>query len=215
MNIGARREGRTWGMGGAAERAVAAKNSSVISFQTCSTGENRQFKVPKSISGIHSGTGINRTGTVAELPRNPVELMARHYEDDIVDFTGETTRRLRPPARYQGRIRSIFVAVVSACDPRHFRPADLPLLERFCEATALAEQAAEKLAIEGPVVDGRLSAWFLVHQSASKMASGLALRLRLGPQSRAPRAPKTIPQTPSFYETLELEANNDDDAEPH
>jgi hypothetical protein len=141
--------------------------------------------------------------------------MARHYDDGVTDFDGEMTRRLRPPARFQGRIRSIFVGVVSACDPRHFRPADLPLLERFVEATALAETAAEHLAREGPVVDGKPSAWFLVHQSASKMASGLALRLRLGPQSRAPRQPKTVPQTPSFYETLELEANNDDDAEPH
>jgi phage terminase small subunit len=136
--------------------------------------------------------------------------MARHYEDDTVDFTGEATRRLRPPSRLQGRAKDIFIEVVTGCDPRHFRPADLPLLERYAEACALAEKAAEMLAAEGAVVDDKVNPWFSVHASATKTVNGLALRLRLGPQSRAPRQPKTIPQPTSYYERLELEADDDD-----
>ena len=136
--------------------------------------------------------------------------MARHYEDDTIDFTGEATRRLRPPSRLQGRAKEIFIATVTGCDPRHFRPADLPLLERYAEASALAEKAAEMLGAEGAVVDDKVNPWFSVHASATKTVNGLALRLRLGPQSRAPRAPKTVPQPTSFYETLELEADDDD-----
>ena len=136
--------------------------------------------------------------------------MARHYEDDSVDFTGEVTRRLRPPPRLQGRAKEIFIATVTGCDPRHFRPADLPFLERFAESSALAEEAAAKLATEGVVVDGKPNPWFAVHQAATKTMNSLALRLRLTPQSRSPRQPKTIPQPTSFYETLELEADDDD-----
>lgn len=139
--------------------------------------------------------------------------MGRHYDtDDVLEFDGRPTRRLRPPARLQGRAKAVFIETVTGCDPKHFRSSDLHLLERYAEATALAEQATAKLAAEGTVVDGKVSPWFLVHQSATKTASGLALRLRLGPQSRAPRAPKTEPVTAtSYYEQLELEGDGDAD----
>jgi hypothetical protein len=139
--------------------------------------------------------------------------MGRHYDtDDVPEFDGRATRRLRPSARLQGRAKAIFIETVSGCDPRHFRSSDQHLLERYCEATALAEQAAEKLAVEGSVVDDRVSPWFFVHQSATKTASGLALRLRLGPQSRAPRQPKTEPVVAtSYYDRLELEEGDDAD----
>jgi len=136
--------------------------------------------------------------------------VARHYEDDTVDFTGEATRRLRPPPRLQGRAKEIFIATVTGCDPRHFCPADLPFLERFAESSALAEEAAAKLVEEGVVVDGKPNPWFAVHQASCKTMNALALRLRLTPQSRSPRAPKTVPAPTSYYETLELEANDDD-----
>jgi phage terminase small subunit len=144
--------------------------------------------------------------------------MGRHYDtDDVLEYDGRPTRRLRPPPRLRDRAKAIFIETVTGCDPRHFRSSDLHLLERYCEATALAEKAAAKLAEEGSVVDGKVSPWFQVHQGAAKTASGLALRLRLGPQSRAPRQPKTEPVTAtSYYEQLELEAGDaDDEAEPH
>jgi len=103
---------------------------------------------------------------------------------------------------------------VTSCDPRHFRPADLPLMARYCEAVVLAEQAAGELAACGVVIDGKASAWFGVHQSACKTVSVLALRLRLGPQARQPRAHKTSTGPVSYYERLELEGTRDDEAKP-
>jgi len=141
--------------------------------------------------------------------------VGRHYDtDDVLEFDGRATRRLRPPARLQGRAKAVFIETVTGCDPRHFCSSDVHLLERYAEATAAAEQAAEKLAAEGSVVDGKVSPWFQVHQGAAKTASGLALRLRLGPQSRAPRAPKTEPMAAtSYYEQLELEGDDADGAD--
>jgi len=107
--------------------------------------------------------------------------MRSTYETlDSVEYTGERTRRLRPPARLQGRAKAIFIETVSGCAVGHFRASDLPLLER--------------------------------HQSATKTIAGLALRLRLGPQSRSPRAPKTAAAPTSYYEELELEGIRDDEA---
>jgi phage terminase small subunit len=139
--------------------------------------------------------------------------MRSTYETlDSVEYTGERTRRLRPPARLQGRAKAIFIETVSGCAVGHFRASDLPLLERYCEACALAETAAAKLGVEGAVVDDKISPWFTAHQSATKTIAGLALRLRLGPQSRSPRAPKTAAAPTSYYEELELEGIRDDEA---
>jgi len=60
--------------------------------------------------------------------------MRSTYETlDSVEYTGERTRRLRPPARLQGRAKAIFIETVSGCAVGHFRASDLPLLERYCE----------------------------------------------------------------------------------
>jgi hypothetical protein len=138
--------------------------------------------------------------------------MRKTYEtDDADDYSGQGTRRLKPPARLQGRERQVFVDTVLGCAAGHFQPADLPLLERYAEAVALAEQAAGELTSTGAVTsDGKPSAWFAIHASACKTVTTLALRLRLGPQSRAPRAPKTTSSATSFYDRMELEGDDDD-----
>jgi hypothetical protein len=56
--------------------------------------------------------------------------------------------------------------------------------------------------------DGRVSPWFTIHHQATKSLTGLALRL--GTQSRTPRAPKTQAATISYYERMTLEATRDD-----
>ena len=142
--------------------------------------------------------------------------MARHYRtDDVLDYSGQATRRLRPPARLKGRARAIFVATVSGCATEHFRSSDLPFLERFAESSALAEEAAEKLADEGMVThDNKLSPWFAAHQAATKTMNSLALRLRLTPQSRSPRAVKTQPGPQSYYDLMKLEGSRDGDGGP-
>jgi hypothetical protein len=49
--------------------------------------------------------------------------------------------RLKSPASLSDAERVIFVALVTTCDARHFRPSDLPLLVRHVEACALADLA--------------------------------------------------------------------------
>jgi phage terminase small subunit len=133
---------------------------------------------------------------------------------DTPEFSGEAApRRLRPSGRLTGRARSLFTETVADCAMGHFRKSDRPLLERYCEACALAEQAAAKLAEEGVVVDGRLSPWFPAHASACKTANNLALRLRLSPQSRSPRAPKTQATPPSYYDLMEDDDGDEDGAD--
>jgi phage terminase small subunit len=86
-----------------------------------------------------------------------------------------------------------------------FRESDLSLLCRWAELTVMAEQAAGELAAQGMVADGKISPWFTVHQQATRGLALLALRLRLSPQARADKAPKTLPSAVSYYERMTLE----------
>jgi hypothetical protein len=116
----------------------------------------------------------------------------------------------------KGRPRAIFIHVVSNVAVGHFRPADQEPLERYCEAQALAEMAAQKLFGDdaGPVdATGKLSAWFQVHTVASRTANSLASRLRLTVSARSPKAVKTQATQPSYYDLMTLEEDDDDDAD--
>jgi hypothetical protein len=85
------------------------------------------------------------------------------------------------------------------------------LLCRWAEVTVMAEMAAAELQANGLLApDRKPSVWFRIHLEATKALSGLALRLRLGPQSRAPRAPKTKAASISYYDRMTLEATRDD-----
>jgi hypothetical protein len=64
----------------------------------------------------------------------PAGTVRQSYEtSDIVEYSG-AGRHLRPPTTLGVRERAVFVDLVTGCDPRHFRPADLPLMARYCEA---------------------------------------------------------------------------------
>jgi phage terminase small subunit len=91
--------------------------------------------------------------------------------------------RLQPPGHLSADERQRFVAIVEACDAKHFRPSDASLLSRFCEADALAERAAKELR-KHPVVDGKASAWLAVQEKSVRALVSLSMRLRLSPQSR-------------------------------
>jgi phage terminase small subunit len=97
--------------------------------------------------------------------------------------------RLLPPASLSDAERAVFVDVVTACDPTHFQPSDLPLLCRYCEAAVLGEQAALELR-RGAVVDGKPSPWITIQEKAVRAMVSLSMRLRLSPQSRID--PKTL-----------------------
>jgi hypothetical protein len=72
---------------------------------------------------------------------------------------------------------AIFLDLVNSLHPTHFEPADATLLGQYCEAAALAARSAARLQ------DGDVAALGIWEKSTRTM-SGLALRLRIGPQSR-------------------------------
>jgi hypothetical protein len=83
---------------------------------------------------------------------------------------------------------AIFLDLVNSLHPTHFEPADATLLGQYCEAAALAARSAARLQ------DGDVAALGIWEKSTRTM-SGLALRLRIGPQSRGERAKAGRPLT--------------------
>jgi hypothetical protein len=127
---------------------------------------------------------------------------------------GTGKRRLSAPSTLGDREKAHFLALVSRCPASQFEPSDLPLLCRWAELCAMAEEASEHLATQDLVVDGKLNPWFVAHQMATKSLSGLALRLKVSPQARSPKAPKTRPMTLSYYEQQALLEEADEDTKP-
>jgi len=116
--------------------------------------------------------------------------------------------RLRPPPTLSESERAIFIDIVAACDANHFRASDLPLLCRYAEACALAEQAAQELRQGGAVIGGRPSPWIMVQEKANRTIVALSMRLRLSPQSRAPNNPSRKPPT-SAYDRMRIETDDE------
>jgi phage terminase small subunit len=122
--------------------------------------------------------------------------------------------RIRPPDCLSDLEKKVFRDLVAACPADQFRRSDVGLLCRWAELSVMAEQAAFEMTTHGKVTpDGRPSPWLSVYMQATKQLNGLALRLRLGPQSRASKAPKSLPRELSYYEQMELEEADDDDAD--
>jgi len=81
----------------------------------------------------------------------------------------------------------VFAHVVNSVDPSHFSDVDLPLLESYAVAAHLASEAADHLAAEGTVIDGKASPWLGAKEKADKLLVALSARLRICPQSRFDR----------------------------
>jgi hypothetical protein len=130
---------------------------------------------------------------------------ANYQTTEVVPY-GER-RYLRPPDTLSDAQRRCFVDLVASLPAFHFKPADLSLLCRWAEASAAAERAAFEMEQPGGMVtaDGKLSPWFTIHASATKTLNGLALRLRLGPQSRASKQSKKEPAPVSVYDRLRMQ----------
>ena len=96
--------------------------------------------------------------------------------------------RLTPPATLSEAERVVFIDLVSACDPKHFKPSDLPLLTRYVETVAMSDHAGRKLRAD--VLKGRPSQWLSTQERLVKMMIVLARQLRLTVLTRTD--PKTI-----------------------
>jgi phage terminase small subunit len=123
--------------------------------------------------------------------------------------------RIRPPDCLSDLEKKVFRDLVATCPAGQFKKSDVGLLCRWAELSVMAEQAAFEMTTHGRVTpDGKVSPWLSVYMQATKNLNGLALRLRLGPQSRASKAPKSLPRELSFYEQMQLdEAEGNDDGD--
>jgi hypothetical protein len=111
--------------------------------------------------------------------------------------------RLRPPANLDGPERDLFVALIAANPPTHFRESDMPLLLQYCAAAVLSERAVAELRA-APIIDGKPSAWLAVFEKSSRSMLGLSMRLRLSPQARQTNNPTRPPPPLSAYEKMRL-----------
>jgi hypothetical protein len=107
----------------------------------------------------------------------------------VVNVNGKP-ERLMPPASLSKAERIVFADLVHSCDADHFRPSDVWLLSRYCEAVVLAEQAARELRRGAVSKGGKVSAWIIVQEKAMRAMVSLSMRLRLSPQARLD--PKTV-----------------------
>lgn len=115
--------------------------------------------------------------------------------------------RLKPPGTLSEPARKEFLRIVAAEAPDHFRASDLPLLEEYCEAAALARRAATELQSEAAA-----ARWLAVWEKATRVMTALSMRLRLSPQARMPNNPKR-PERLSYYERMALEEADNADGE--
>jgi phage terminase small subunit len=130
------------------------------------------------------------------------------YETTDIEPFGAGSRCLRPPASLSRPQKAAFLDLVTTCPATQFAPSDMPLLVRWCELCVMAESANFELQASGLLApDGKPSPWFRIHLDCTKALSGLALRLRLGPQSRAPKAPKRKAGPVSHFDIMSLEAS--------
>jgi phage terminase small subunit len=125
-------------------------------------------------------------------------------------------QRLRPPEHLGEIERKAFVDLIARTPQAQFVEADVPLLTRWCELELQAQTAAAELRTHGMLTPaGERSPWLAIHAAAVKGQAMLALRLRLGPQSRASKAPKSLPAKMSYYERMDLLDDSDEDEPPH
>src|SRR6516165_53179 len=132
---------------------------------------------------------------------------------DVLAY-GLPDERPKPPAHLGEAERRVFVDLISQCPASQFRKSDLGLLARWCELIVVAERAAAEMSVGNLLNDDddRPSGWFSLHERATKGLALLALRLRLGPQSRADKAPKTeAASSQSYYDRMRYEQEGDGD----
>jgi phage terminase small subunit len=99
---------------------------------------------------------------------------------------------VQPPATLSEPAHKVFLDLVSGCDPEHFQTSDVGLLCQYCEAQAMAERAVTEMQKGVGPPDPH---WLAVWEKSTKMMKDLALRLRLGPQSRREKAKVERPLT--------------------
>jgi phage terminase small subunit len=126
-------------------------------------------------------------------------------------------QRLQPPTCLGDDERQVFIDLISSTPAGQFQENDLALICRWCEASVMAARAAEELRVGGMMVAApggpKVNPWFAVWREAAKVQKDLALRLKLSPQARHHKAPKSLPAPLTAYERLALEGDDDGEEE--
>jgi phage terminase small subunit len=133
---------------------------------------------------------------------------------DVAPY-GAGRGRLRPPASLSKPGKAAFVDLVVNMPAGHFQPADISLMTRWCELLVMCEAASRELETSSKMVDadGKPSPWLRIYLDCTKTLSNLALRLRLGPQSRAFKTSKKKVAALSYYEKMDLENDAESETE--
>jgi hypothetical protein len=127
------------------------------------------------------------------------------YDTTEPTIFGVPSARIRPPPDLPERVKRAFLAIVSSCPASQFQQCDVELLTRWSEASVTAQEARVQLEATGLVgTDGKPSPWIAIYRQASRDQALWAMRLRIGPQARAPRAPKVSARKLSYYEEQAL-----------
>jgi hypothetical protein len=105
-------------------------------------------------------------------------------EDDLAPYMRPSRAvTLAAPASLSEAARAVFVTLVGSCEPGHFQDCDVSLIARYAVAIVMCERAEAALQAD-PNHGKALALW----EKATRAMSGLALRLRLGPQARREKA---------------------------
>jgi hypothetical protein len=145
-----------------------------------------------------------RSAKMAATGRQP-------YETFEPTSYGVPSERLKVPADLSPAAKRAFLELVSSCPSEQFRVCDLPLVRRWAELSVMCQLAAANLETGGMIgPNGKPSPWVAIHLQATKALSGIALRLRVSPQSRAPRAPKSKARQLSYYDLENLQRQEAD-----
>jgi hypothetical protein len=103
----------------------------------------------------------------------------RSFSSTLVPDVDGQPPRLEPPPSLSAAERNVFNDLVAACDKKHLRGSDAPLLSSYCRAIVFEQQAAKRLE-QNPLDTKALALW----EKATRAIVSLSMRLRLSPQSR-------------------------------
>ena len=85
-----------------------------------------------------------------------------------------TMTRLPPPTDLDPAATVIWRRIIAGSDPQHFVAADTELLRSYCESSVLAQEAYREMQVSGRIVDGKVSAWAILHEKATRAMALLA-----------------------------------------
>ena len=111
----------------------------------------------------------------------PRESLASLTTTPVVDVA---RLRLLPRSELSPDVQRAFSAIVGSAAPDHFREPDRLMVEQLAQALVIQRQAAEALAEQGLLVDGKPNPLIRVVREQARLVASLLTKLRLTVQAR-------------------------------